>query len=140
MIKAMRRVPQFEDAFAETLVTNVVKLPDRSALDAWNSFVLTSIANPFKQMAEADNAHRAGLSQICTNSTGCTKTLRQLVLRNRVGAMRWARQTRALGLRDCWRRRSDKVLDKPGLGRMRRSVEASPIHHRKRTDAGHVLR
>ena len=57
MTSAMRRVPQFEDVFAETLVTNVVKLPDRSALDAWNSFDLNFIANPFKQMAEADNAH-----------------------------------------------------------------------------------
>ena len=53
----MRRVPQFEDAFAKTLVTNVVKLPDRSALEAWSSFDLNFIANPFKQMAEADNAH-----------------------------------------------------------------------------------
>ena len=57
MTTAMRRVPQFEDAFAETLVTNVVKLPDRSALEAWNSFDRNFIANPFKQMAEADNVH-----------------------------------------------------------------------------------
>ena len=57
MTKAMRSVPKFEDALAETLVTNVVKLPDRSALEAWSSFDLNFIANPFKQMAEADNAH-----------------------------------------------------------------------------------
>ena len=38
-------------------MTNVVKLPDRSAIEAWNSFDLNFIANPFKQMAAADNAH-----------------------------------------------------------------------------------
>ena len=52
----MRRVPRFEDAFAETLVTNEVKLPDRSALEAWSSFDLNFIANQFKQMVEAENA------------------------------------------------------------------------------------
>ena len=52
----MRRVPQFEDAFAETLVANVVTLPDRSALEAWKSFDLNFKANPFKKMAQVDGA------------------------------------------------------------------------------------
>ena len=54
---AMRRVPKFQDAFLETLEKNVASLPDRSALEAWQSFDLNFIANPFKQMAEADLRH-----------------------------------------------------------------------------------
>ena len=42
-----RRVPQFEDAFLETFQRTQYNLPDRSAIDVFNSFDLNFIANPF---------------------------------------------------------------------------------------------
>ena len=51
----MRRVPHFEDAFLETFQRTQYNLPDRSAIDVFNSFDLNFIANPFKDMAEWDS-------------------------------------------------------------------------------------
>ena len=51
----MRRVPHFEDAFLETFQRTQYNLPNRSAIDLFNSFDLNFIANPFKDMAEWDS-------------------------------------------------------------------------------------
>ena len=47
----MRRVPQFEDAFQETLVRTPVKLPDRSYSELYQSQELNFIGRPFEDLA-----------------------------------------------------------------------------------------
>ena len=48
----MRRVPQFEDAFQETLVRTPVKLPDRSYSELYQSQELNFIGRPFEDLAK----------------------------------------------------------------------------------------
>ena len=47
----MRRVPQFEDAFKETLVQYPTTIPDRSYLELYESPELNFIGRPFEDMA-----------------------------------------------------------------------------------------
>ena len=53
----MRRVPQFEDAFKETLVQYPTRIPDRRYLELYESPELNFIGRPFEDMARFHEAN-----------------------------------------------------------------------------------
>ena len=59
----MRLVPKFEDAFKETLVQVPTRLPDRSALQLYESPELNFIGRPFEDMERFHqaNIHTEGI-------------------------------------------------------------------------------